>query len=51
MKLIKIIFESILIGLIALAMTSIAQAQRPKRSATITPPPPPPNNTQSTSPR
>jgi hypothetical protein len=51
MTLIRLIVESVVIGLIALAMSSAALAQRPKRSGIITPPPPAPAEQQATSPR
>ena len=51
MTLVRLIVESIVIGLIALAMTSAALAQRSKRSDVIVPPSPPPANEQAASPR
>ena len=51
MMVLRLIGESIMIGCIALAMMSAAQAGRPQRSGVIVPPPPPPSDAQSASPR
>ena len=51
MTLVRLIIESIVIGLIAIVMMGTASAQRPKRSDVIVPPPPPPVNEQAASPR